>query len=398
VRSAGAQGVARTVDEVIATWFPAPHSYTGEHVVEVSAHGSPVILQAVVRSAIDAGARLARPGEFTFRAFLNGKLDLVQAEAVADLIAAATPLQAHVAFDQLEGSLTTQIQELDAELLDLIARLEGSLDFPDEGYHFIDPPDIARRVAAVIETLDTILCDATRGRMIRDGATVVIAGRPNVGKSSLFNALLGHARAIVTETPGTTRDLVTETVELEGLAVTLVDTAGLRGTTDRAEQEGVWRGVRAREVADLVVVVLDRGETPTEDDTRLLDETVAQRRLIVANKIDRVAAWERDGCQDVSATTGSGIDELRRAIVRALTGEERLRDTAAISNVRHARLLESARAHLDHARQAVSDAHASEEFVLVDLHAARMSLGEVVGAHTSDDVLRHIFEKFCIGK
>jgi len=156
--------------------------------------------------------------------------------------------------------------------------------------------------------------------------------------------------------------------------------------------------VRAREVADLVVVVLDRGETPTEDDTRLLDETVAQRRLVVANKIDRVAAWERDGCQGVSATTGSGIDELRRAIVRALTGEERLRDTAAISNVRHAKLLESARAHLDHAREAVSDAHASEEFVLVDLHAARMSLGEVVGAHTSDDVLRHIFEKFCIGK
>jgi tRNA modification GTPase len=392
------EDAARPVDAVITTWFPSPHSYTGEHVVEVSAHGSPVILQAVVRSAIEAGARLARPGEFTFRAFLNGKLDLVQAEAVADLIAAATPLQARVAFDQLEGSLTTQIQDLDVELLDLIARLEGSLDFPDEAFHFIEPSEIAGRITAVIERLDTILRDAARGRVIRDGATVVIAGRPNVGKSSLFNALLGHARAIVTETAGTTRDLVTEVVEIEGLAVTLVDTAGVREATNRAEQEGVTRGIRAREVADLVVVVLDRGEMLTGDDARLLEETAQLRRLVVANKCDCDAAWERETCLAVSAANGSGIDHLRLAIVRALTGEEQLRDTAAISNVRHTALLESARAHLHHARDAVSEARASEEFVLADLHAARMSLGEVVGVYTSDDVLRHIFERFCVGK
>ncbi|HLG55693.1 MAG TPA: tRNA uridine-5-carboxymethylaminomethyl(34) synthesis GTPase MnmE [Vicinamibacterales bacterium] len=398
VCSTHSPGDARAVDEVIATWFPAPHSYTGEHVVEVSAHGSPVVLQAMVQGAIGAGARLARPGEFTFRAFLNGKRDLVQAEAVADLIAAATPLQARVAFDQLEGSLTTQIQELDTELLDLIARLEGSLDFPEEGFHFIDPRDIGRRITCVIDRLDTILREATRGRVIREGATVVIAGRPNVGKSSLFNALLGHARAIVTETPGTTRDLVTETVELDGLAVTLVDTAGLRETTEAAEQEGVSRGVRARTVADLVVVVLDRGQHLTNEDMRLLDETSAQRRVIVANKCDRAAVWTRELSQEVSAANGAGIGELRRAIVHALTGDEHLRDTAAISNVRHAALLESARVYLDHARGAASDASAAEEFVLADLHAARMSLGEVVGIHTSEDVLRHIFERFCVGK
>src|SRR5678815_1253564 len=225
----------RPVDEVIATWFPAPRSYTGEHVVELSTHGSPVILQQVLKIAIDAGARLARPGEFTLRAFVNGKMDLVQAEAVADLIDAVTPLQARVAFDQLEGTLTAKITAIDARLLDLVARLEASLDFPDEGYHFIEPKAIACAVMSVIDELDGLLKSSSRGRLIREGATVVIAGRPNVGKSSLFNALLGHSRAIVTETAGTTRDLVTETCDIEGLRVTLVDTAGVRDTSDRIE-------------------------------------------------------------------------------------------------------------------------------------------------------------------
>lgn len=389
---------AGPVDEVIATWFPAPHSYTGEHIVEISTHGSPVVLHAVLRSAIAAGARLARAGEFTFRAFLNGRIDLIQAEAVADLIDAVTPLQARVAFDQLEGTLTTRIKALDALLLDLVARLEASLDFPDEGYHFIQPHAIAGAVTHVIEDLDALLKASARGRVIRDGATVVIAGRPNVGKSSLFNALLGHARAIVTDTAGTTRDLVTETCDLEGLKVTLVDTAGARDTNDPVEIEGVSRGAHAREVADLVVVVLDGSEAVTAEDSRLLNETAGASRLVVANKSDRAPAWSRDDVVNVSASTGAGVECLRGAIVDALAGGEPLRDPTAISNVRHAELLTRARTHLARAQSAAYDAGTSEEFVLADLHAARVSLGEVVGAHTNEDVLTHIFERFCVGK
>jgi|SRR5688572_27619684 len=386
------------VDDVIATWFPAPRSYTGEHVVEVSTHGSPVILQQVLKSAIDAGARLARPGEFTLRAFVNGKMDLVQAEAVADLIDAVTPLQAQVAFDQLQGTLTEKIAALDARLLDLVARLEASLDFPDEGYHFIEPKAIACSVSGVIAELDALLQASTRGRIIREGATVVIAGRPNVGKSSLFNALLGQARAIVTETPGTTRDLVTETCDVEGLRVTLVDTAGVRDTSDRIELEGVWRGTRARDVADLIVVVLDAADALSSDDARLLTETATQTRVLVANKSDQPAVWCRDDAVRVSATSGDGLEELRRMIVSALGGGELLRDSTAVSNVRHTSLLEGARTHLAQARAAAEHDGVSEEFVLADLHAARASLGEVVGTHTNEDVLQHIFERFCIGK
>ena len=397
VRESGAVG-QRPVDAVIATWFPAPHSYTGEHVVELSTHGSPVILQQVLKSAIDAGARLARPGEFTLRAFVNGKMDLVQAEAVADLIDAVTPLQARVAFDQLEGTLTATIAALDARLLDLVARLEASLDFPDEGYHFIEPKAIACAVTGVIDQLDGLLKESTRGRIIREGATVVIAGRPNVGKSSLFNALLGHARAIVTESAGTTRDLVTETCDIEGLRVTLVDTAGVRDTSDRIEIEGVWRATRAREIADLIVVVLDAAETLMPDDVRLLTETASRARVMVANKSDQPEAWRREDAVRVSATSGDGLDTLRQVIVAALGAGEPLRDSTAITNVRHTALLERARTHLAQARAAAEQEGVSEEFLLADLHAARASLGEVVGTHTSEDVLEHIFERFCIGK
>lgn len=403
------------IDEVIVTYFPAPNSYTGEHVVEISAHGSPVVLRGIVASAIAAGARLALPGEFTLRAFLNGKRDLVQAEAVADLIEAATPLQARVAFDQLEGTLTSRIAEIDAQLFDLIARLEASLDFPDEGYHFIERGETARRVGCVVEQLDRLLAGARRGRLIREGASVVVVGGPNVGKSSLFNALVGADRAIVTEIAGTTRDLVSERVDVDGLAVTFVDTAGHRDAADVVEREGVARAMRARDVANVLVVVLDRSEPITSDDEQLLADTASRSRIVVVNKSDlpvgcSVAALQlqlatsRDTVAGdhqlitVSAKTGAGLDDLRRAIVTALTGAESLRDAAAISNMRHVALLEHARASLVRAQSAAVLDEAPEEFVLADLQEARARFDEIVGTRTSEDVLRHIFEKFCIGK
>ena len=405
VRAAGHGGSREPLDEVVATYFPAPHSYTGEHVVEISAHGSPVVLQAIVVSAIEAGARLAEPGEFTLRAFLHGKRDLIQAEAVADLIAAATPLQARIAFDQLEGTLTQRIAAIDAELFDLIARLEASLDFPDEGYHFIEPAETARRVGGVVARLDQLLGSARRGRMIREGATVVIAGRPNVGKSSIFNMLAGSDRAIVTAIPGTTRDLVAESIDLDGLPITLVDTAGWRETRDLVEREGVARGERAREVAGLLILVLDRSESSRVEDEQLLAQTQGPRRIVVTNKSDLPAVFDvtiddagAGGPISVSAKTGAGAEDLRRAIVRELTGSESLRDTAAISNVRHITLVEQARASLVSAEQAVAGGDTPEEFVLADLQAARASLEEIVGARTNEDLLQHIFEKFCVGK
>jgi tRNA modification GTPase len=382
-------------DEVVATYFPAPHSYTGEEVVEISAHGSPVVLHAIVTGAIAAGARLAEPGEFTLRAFLNGKRDLIQAEAVADLIDAATPLQARAAFDQLEGTLTRQIGEIDRDLFDLVARLEASLDFPDEGYHFIEPDAVAQGIRAVICRVDQLLETARRGRLIREGVTIVIVGRPNVGKSSVFNRLVGSDRAIVTEVAGTTRDLVTERIAIDGLSVTLVDTAGARRTTDAVEREGVERAQQARAIADLLLVVLDAGDGVSDADDDILSETATRRRIVVSNKTDLATPKLGIG---VSAATGHGFDDLRRAIVRELVGQESLRDCAAITNVRHIALLEQARHSLDEARYAAAHARASEEFVVADLQAARMRLDEVVGRRTSDDVLKHIFDRFCIGK
>src|SRR5687767_2763995 len=346
-------------DQVVATYFPAPHSYTGEEGVEISAHGSPVVLRQIVERAMDLGARLAEPGEFTLRAFLNGRIDLVQAEAVADLIDAATPLQARAAFDQLEGTLTERIAEIDSELFDLIARLEASLDFPDEGYHFVEAGEAGGALAAIERKIGALLCEARRGRLIREGARVAIGGKPNVGKSSLFNALLRAGRAIVTPIPGTTRDLVTETADVDGLRLELVDTAGVRETADEVEREGVSRARRAWTTADLVLVVLDVSQPLEDDDLSLLRETTDAPRLIVANKADLPAAWRSVDVAvptlAVSSKTGDGLDALRGEIRKTLEGANpaTTRDTAAVTNVRHAALLERAHVALRRAREAV---------------------------------------------
>jgi len=394
-------GGRESSDDAVALFFAAPQSYTGEDVAEISAHGNPLLLEGIVRAAMRAGARLAEPGEFTLRAFLNGKRDLPQAEAVADLIDAATPAQARAAADQLHGTLTARIGAIDAELFDLLARLEASLDFPDEGYHFVEPAAIVGTLDGIIGRIDTLLADAARGRMLREGVTVVIAGRPNVGKSSLFNALLGTDRAIVTDVPGTTRDLVAERVDIGGLAVTLVDTAGARPTVDPIEREGVARSAQARAASSLVLVILDQSEELSDDDRHVLDATRERPRLIVKNKSDRPDRCDTSDLAasvvSVSARSGDGLAALREAIAGALTTAEPLSDTPAITNTRHVALLDDARTAISKARTA-AQAAAPEEFIAADLQQARERLDEIVGRRTSDDVLRHIFERFCIGK
>jgi tRNA modification GTPase len=395
---------ASIVDQVIVTHFPAPHSYTGEDVTEISAHGSPVVLQAILRAAIDRGARLAEPGEFTLRAFLHGKLDLIQAEAVADLVNAVTPLQARTAFDQLEGTLTMEIGAIESLLFNLMARLEASLDFPDEGYHFVAAAAAREELKAVRDRIGALIDRASRGRLIREGAQVAIVGTPNVGKSSLFNALLRANRAIVTPIPGTTRDLVTERADLGGVSVALVDTAGLRDSADVIEQEGISRARQAAAIADLTIVVLDGSRPLAADDRALID--VARRRphAIAINKSDLPAAWRDDEVREqasyISALTGAGVDALIDRSVAVLGGATADRDDPLVTNVRHVTLLERAAESLARAVRAVSSGEQAipEEFVLADLQDAAQHLQEITGKRTTDDMLRHIFQNFCIGK
>lgn len=387
------------IDRAIVTAFPAPHSYTGDDVVEISAHGSPAVLELIVRSALALGARLAHPGEFTLRAYLNGRIDLVQAEAVAELIDAVTPLQARVAFDQLDGTLTGRLRELDDALLDIVARLEASLDFPDEGYHFVSRDEAARDLVRVQNAVEGLIAESVRGRVIREGVTAAIIGRPNVGKSSLFNRLAGAARAIVTDLPGTTRDLLTERVDIGGVPFTIVDTAGVRQRAgDVIEEEGIARARQAGAAADIAIVVIDRSRPLDPDDEALLRSAGTDRRVVVASKSDLPAAWHAEdlGALPISSITDEGVAALREALLN-VCGVAELRDRAPLANARHLALLRDVQAALSRAVTAARDG-IPEEFVLADIHQARAYLDDVTGVRAPDEVLHRIFDRFCIGK
>lgn len=406
VRDRSAAGIARVSDQAIAIFYPHPASYTGDDLVELSLHGSAAVVQGVLAAAVTHGARLAQPGEFTLRAFLSGKLDLVQAEAVADLIDAVTPLQASAAFDQLNGTLTTAIGAIESRLFDLMARLEASLDFPDEGYRFVEPAATADAITEIRDRIRTLLAHSARGRLLREGATVALAGVPNVGKSSLFNALLNTNRAIVTAVPGTTRDLLTERVDIRGMALRLVDTAGIRVSGDEVEQEGMARTRGAMSAADLILVVLDGSRALTAEDRDLVQGSAGSRRVVVINKIDLPRAWRPAGELDghawveVSAATRHGLDELVARVMVELAGTDREDEAPLVTNVRHADLLTRAAAALTHALDAIrlSSSTVPEEFILIDLQEAAAFLQEIVGRRSTEDLLRHIFTRFCIGK
>jgi len=387
-------------DDALITFFPGPASYTGQDVVEIAAHGSPVVMAAIVAAACERGARPARPGEFTLRAVLNGKIDLVQAEAVQALVEAVSPAQARVAASQLEGGLSCAIARVGDALADLRLRLEASIDFPEEGYHFIDRRGAAVALCELRDELDRLCGDDGAARRLRDGHRVVVAGAPNVGKSSLFNALVGGNRAIVTPVAGTTRDLVSEEVLLGRRHVRLVDTAGVRASADPVEAEGIRRGAAAMAEADLIVVVLDRSRGRDDDDRQVLEATAGRPRVVVANKADLPPL---DGGADVdlvvSAVSGGGVGALLAVIDERLAAAD-VRPDALVTNIRQRALLGSARDRLADACAALEDAGGElpEEFLAADVARAQQALEEFTGRGAAEDVLAEIFSRFCIGK
>lgn len=391
---------SRHVDRVVLTRFQAPRSYTAEDVVEISCHGSPAVLALAVERAIEAGARLAEPGEFTQRAFLNGRLDLAQAEGVRDLIDATTAYQARVAMQQVEGSLSRRLQPIKKELLDLIALLEAGIDFAEDDIDVAGQDEILRRLDLVAPPVQRLIESFRLGKILHGGLTLAIVGRPNVGKSSLFNRLLEKDRAIVTPQAGTTRDVVSEVAQLEGLPVKLLDTAGIRSTEDLIEAAGVERSWEALADADIILAVVDLSAPLGAVDCELLEKAHSTgRALLVGNKADLPHQAEVDGaCLPVSAATGAGIPELRTAIVARARGGAAVEDEGAlITNVRHEHLLGDCLSALEAARAAASSG-IPHEMLLLDLYSALTPLDAITGATTVEDILGNIFSTFCIGK
>ena len=389
------------LDEAVVTYFQKPRSYTSEDVVEIAAHGSPVLLDHLLRQCIAAGARLAEPGEFTQRAFLSGRLDLTQAEAVNDLIEANTLHQARIAAQQLGGSLSRQITPIKQQLTILIAALEAGIDFAEDDIDVLPASEITSQIRTIQNPLTALERTFSYGRIVHDGFTLAIVGRPNAGKSSLFNRLIERDRAIVTSTPGTTRDLVTERVSFAGIPVELIDTAGLRKSTDEAESLGIAKSREAMAEADIVLLVLD-ATTPLHEEDEAAIATLATRPfLIVINKTDLVSAVSsKRHCYptlETSALTGAGIAELRRAILSQLTRGAPGAETALLTNLRQQQAVSMALAALARAQQATV-ATIPHEMILLDLYEALRALDVLTGATTSDDILNLIFSKFCIGK
>ncbi len=418
----GAAEDRAVLDEVVVTYFAGPRSYTGEDVVEVAAHGAPVLLEAIVRGCMEGGARLAEPGEFTQRAFLSGRLDLTQAEAVNDLIQSTTLHQARTAASQMGGAVSRAVAPVKEQLVGLIATMEAGIDFAEDDIDVLPGSEILARIAEVRAALAALERSYAYGRVVRDGFRMAIVGRPNAGKSSLFNALIERERAIVTAAPGTTRDLVTETIAIEGVPVELIDTAGLRmevagggGSMDEAEVLGVERSRQAMADAEVVLLVIDgTGELHAEDLAILEAEEEAaaggRRLLVVLNKSDlfgsggeasaalgAISRRVRVEVVETSTRSGEGLPELRTAILRAVRGGEVTREGGMLTNLRQHSAVSGAIGAMDDAAAAVAGS-VPHEMVLLDLHRGLGALDELTGRTSTEDILRLIFSSFCIGK
>ncbi|MGI8962607.1 MAG: tRNA uridine-5-carboxymethylaminomethyl(34) synthesis GTPase MnmE [Bryobacteraceae bacterium] len=387
------------VDQVVVSFFEGPRSYTAEDVVEISCHGAPVVLRFCLESAVGAGARIAEPGEFTLRAYINGRIDLPQAEAVRDLIGATTLYQARVAAQQIEGSVSRRIRPIKEQLLELIALLEAGIDFAEDDISVAPSGEILRRLEPIRSGVQDMVRSFAAGRLAHQGFTLAIAGRPNVGKSSLFNRLLDQDRAIFAELPGTTRDLFAEATSLQGIPVKLVDTAGIRESQDLVETLGIERSYQAIADADLTLLVVDLSADLTQEDSLLFGKLQDRKPIVVGNKCD--IAKRLSGSMEllpVSAITGEGIVCLQQSILRRLAPDGLAGpESGSITSIRHEALLRESLEALGNAGRAV-EFQIPHEMLLLDLYAALRPIDAVTGATTADDILNRIFSTFCIGK
>lgn len=396
------------IDEGLALFFSGPHSFTGEDVVELQGHGGPVILDQIVRTCISHGARQARAGEFSLRAFLNDRIDLTQAEAIADLIDAGSEAAARAAMHSLQGEFSREVNQLVEALIQLRIYVEAAIDFPEEEIDFLSDGKVKADLQQLISQLENVLTVARQGRLLREGMTVVIAGRPNAGKSSLLNALAGHDAAIVTDIAGTTRDVLRETIQIDGLPINVIDTAGLRESPDQVEREGIRRAWAEIEKADLLLVLADITETPAriekladilpDEDQRL--SALAVPVLLVLNKRDLKTTAElpksRYDTLAISAKTGAGLAQLRQALKHRV-GYQHSGESRFSARRRHLTALQSALASLQQGDSQLQQ-HRAGELLAEDLRTAQQALEEITGAFSADDLLGRIFSSFCIGK
>lgn len=391
------------LDETIITYFKAPHSFTGEDVIEISCHGSPVIVRQIIDSCLKFNARMASAGEFSLRALANGRMNLSQAEAIRDLIDAQTVAAARQSVRQLKGELSNQIQPLKDDLLDIIVVLESTLEFVEDDLPEYQFENIKIRLKEISERVARMASTFKAGKLIREGLKVALVGRPNVGKSSLFNCLLGQERAIVTEIAGTTRDQINEKLVINNIPISLIDTAGLRETFDTVEKIGVERAKRTMADADLVVAMLDGSQTLMAEDVAILSVIKELRHLIVVNKIDlpfeltKLPEYTDSKIISISAKEGQGLSELQEAIVKPFTPQDVETSGFLVSDARHRDLLLRTKNEIENSINLL-DQKFSEEIVLVGLHNALRFLGEITGETTTEDMLTRIFSTFCIGK
>ncbi len=405
------------VDEALVVLMRAPHSYTGEEVLEIHCHGGSLILTTVCETLIRHGARLAEPGEFTRRAFLHGRLDLTQAEAVLDTIRATTTTSLQVAQEQLQGALAAKVERMRDALIRVLAHLEAGLDFVEEDITFLEQEELKQILQSLEEDMSSLLKTADEGRIIREGVVAAIIGRPNAGKSSLLNALLETNRAIVSSIPGTTRDVLEEAMSINGILIRLLDTAGIREAGDELEEEGIRRSTEALNQAELILLVIDGSQELSEEDYMLMRSSARKKRVLVLNKTDLPGKVKVDNIHrvlgenlpepheeqttkvvSISAKTRAGLEQLRSEVGRVLlSGRLEARDSVMITRLRHKQALTSAHDAMVHSIKAIEQ-ELSSDCVAVDLRASLNFLGEITGSVSTEDILDRVFAEFCIGK